>query len=80
MRSLVQNCPAGHLSHAVCPAATWYSPGTHVVQLLAPGEPLILPGEQSRQTAALLLPGMGFAFPAGHAMHALLLNAPAVGL
>ena len=46
----------------------------------APGDPVALPGRQSRHTLTFELPGIGLALPAGHARHEVLSDAPSSAL
>ena len=55
-------------------------PASQRVQMPAPGDPVALPGRQSRQTLTFELPGIGLALPAGHAMHEVLSDAPSSAL
>ena len=76
----MQKLPPVHSTQAVLAEAAWYFPGEHRLQVPLPFAWAKLPGRQSTQKDASLLPGTGLAFPAMHCKQELLLAAPAIGL
>lgn len=72
--------PISQASHAMLPRVLWNLPGLHREHVAAPLSRAMVPGMHSWQRAALLLPGIGFAFPGAQAMHAAPLKLPLRGL
>ena len=58
----MQKLPAGHVTHSDCPAAGWYSPGAHAVQVAALSDDTV-PGSH----AVGIAEPIPHAEPAGHA-------------
>ena len=75
-----QNEPSVQSRQLTCPCADCRLPGTHRLHMAVPFLGATLPGRHSWQSSALLLPGVGLAFPLGQARQDVLPLLPVDGL
>jgi len=72
--------PSSQATHAFSPSRGWYLPAAHPSQKAAPEAAATKPAEQFLQSAWSELPGIGLAFPGGHAWQDTVVFWPPSGL